>query len=212
MRLPVKHEIIATLVGLLTLLLGLYLQAPIIFILVISLGAYVGTKLLLPAIPTDSTPNQPPTVVETEVQLARPALPVDTENLGSEIEVISKKIARELPRVKEIKVTQKTKRILELARQAAPQLASEGGYTHLRAMEKLFVQLHMLLRKYIALSSRTIVDSKLTQTRRDFQLLLYKIEDAFENYVQEGSKAPVQNFSVDLRVVEEDIDALQTER
>ena len=213
----IRHELYATLVGLLTVGAGLWLRAPAIFLVVLALGAYAGTKLLLSPIPkqTVSAPEAKPSAKTRPAPASAstyPALPVDTENLRAQIDEVSAQLAREVPRIKEIKVARKLKRILELGQHSTTKLAPEGGYTHLRSIHKLFVSLEMLLRKYLALSSRTVVDSKLTRTRRDFQLLLYKIEDALETYSQEGARAEVQNFSVDLRVVEEDIDALHEKR
>ena len=207
----IRNEIYATLAGLGVLLLGLWLQAPVVFLVVLALGAYAGTKLLLPPVPPTTSGESPKysSAKSTPPIQDRPALPVDTNNFAQQVEAIASRITREIPRTKEIKVTRKLKRILELSREATVKLVSAGAYTHLRSIVKLLSALEILLRKYLTLSSRTVVDSKLTRTRRDFQLLLYKIEDALETYTQEGGQAEIQNLSVDLRVVEEDIDALQ---
>ena len=187
----VRNELVATLAGLSGLGISLWLQIPLSGVVITTIGAYTGAKLLLPMqklLPTTFgfVPN--------------------VRQLSVDFFVVLGKLAQQLPNLDSQTLMQALHEDLKLGQQIAATLEdNQNVRPDIREVVVTFQKLQKALTTYLSLSTKVVSDEELNNFQNRFGELLEKIRVFLELYHQQGVKvdwdtlhSALQDFEAEL--------------
>ena len=184
----VRNELVATGCGLLGLGVSLWLQTPLTGVVVVTIGAYTGAKLLLPMqklLPTSLRPVP------------------NVRQLSVDFFVVLGQLAQQLPNLDSQALMQVLHENLKLGQQIASSLEEgQDARSDIAEVVATFQRLRDVLSAYLKLSTRIVLDEELAILQDDFKEILEKLRTFLQLYHQQGVRMDWDTLQHDLQKFE----------
>jgi hypothetical protein len=190
-----KIELISTTMGVGALVGFSLMQAPLVVSGLAGVGIYLGVKLL-------NSNGQ------AKLELSLDSLTPDVVLMITETTEIIKTIENKAKKINDAKISDELNKIVSIGYKLMQVLSDEvNAATLLKEVRKMYQNLDQLLSKYIDLKTHDkLAQSRQEQLFDDFEKVLAKIYDSLVGYYNKGLKSDLQDFEVDLKVIESKID------